>query len=560
MLGFFVVGWAPVAEAQVQTTSYFGGGDVDEIRAAAIGADGAIYVAGTSASAEIAGSAGTRLSDGNGFVARLAPAADAIDWLARTANVKDMVVGPDGHLLLLHDSHIAALTTDGKSFAWEGPDVGATEAFSVGAHGKIAVLAGDAFLFDSGGQTELWSKDVGRSHPAAIAIDPVTGDVFVSGDTNTNTGHEPWRSPFLFRYAAADGERTLELYDWPGPAVRENDRMLQADSFVTHLAFMPDGELWIGAGSDGGNTVLRQEPDDLDTAQDALEGACFDGPCFGYKGAKKTGMFARMKPELTDMDRASWVIPYVGMPPGTVQDPPCGCKGGDFQGGDGVNPGSFAVQDIVPVQDEVVLLGNPWGDAPVTTDTAWYPQAVYGGGGIGWMAIFSEDLSSIRQGSMLPGTKSAYGTYRGGRLVVVGKAQSSDPPSDPAEEGWLTNLPTDGTSLQADFGGGDTDGYLIVACMTTEEECTAPPSETEDPSEVTGTGDGTTSDGTTGDASSTGSGGAMASAGTGGAGVAADPEGCGCRVAGSSRGSTAGLWLGLGLFGLWWRRRMVVAH
>jgi hypothetical protein len=96
------------------------------------------------------------------------------------------------------------------------------------------------------------------------------------------------------------------------------------------------------------------------------------------------------------------------------------------------------------------------------------------GGGIGWMGVFTEDLTQITQASMIPGTRDAYGDYQKGRLVVAGKAVDfSTAVLDTAEAGWDVDLPTTQGALQTSFGGGASDGYFLVACMSTTQGCGA---------------------------------------------------------------------------------------
>ena len=459
------------ARADVSMISYFGGSGDDEVKGAAFMSNGDIVIGGTSTSSSIAATQGTKLADGNGFVARLDREGTAVKWLVRLASVKKVETGPQDAVYVMLDKSVSVLASDGSKFVREGSDLGATTVtMDAAADGSIAVLAGGNAIFLKPDGTEKWRKAVGRSHPLSLAIDPATMDVWVGGDKNTNTGYEPWRSPFLFQYAASNGERKTVLWDWPGPAVRADGKQLQADSFIRFLQFSADGRLWVGAGSDGGNTVLTKKPDNLDQAQDALSGSCFSGPCFGYKGAKKTGKFGRMNASITDFERASWVVPYGGMDPGAHLDPPCGCKGGNFQG-TGVNPGSFAVSAMLPIADSVIILGNPWGKGPATKD-GWFYNTVYPGGGIGWMAVFSNDLKQITQASMIPGTRNAIGAYRGGRLLVAGKAADfSGATIDPAEKDWHVSLPASQGAIQKQYAGGKSDGYFILACMTNVQEC-----------------------------------------------------------------------------------------
>jgi hypothetical protein len=459
--------------ADVSMVTYIGGSGDDEIVSSGFASDGSIIIGGLSTSESVTGADEVRLGEGSGFVAKLDAGGSSVEWVTRLPEVKEIVVDAGDAVHVLLDRSVAVIKPDGSGYLRQGDDLGSgTVDMDIAPDGSMAVLTGGKVHFLEPGGTERWNKDVGRSHLLCVAIDPVSKNIWVGGDKNTNTGHEPWRSPFLFEYEASSGSRLTQLWDWPGPAVRADGKQLQADSFIRFLKFSPDGRLWIGAGSDGGNSVLRKEPGDLDQDQDALSGTCFSGPCFGYKGAKKTGMFGRMKSPATDLEYASWVIPYVGMDPGSHLDPPCGCKGNNFNGS-GVNPGSFAVSAILPTESGVIVLGNPWGNGPSTED-GWYYNTIYPGGGIGWMGVFSEDLTGITEASMIPGTKNAHGGYRNGLVCIVGKTvDRSDFTPDPAEQDWHVALPVTDGAVQNEYGGGKTDGYLLLACMDADGECDA---------------------------------------------------------------------------------------
>ncbi len=450
--------------AEVTLVSYFGGTGNDEVLSAVFAEDGSIILGGTSTSPTLAGIAGTQLAPGDGFVAKLDKTGSTLLWLVRLDPVKQVQAGPGGQVYALTTRALSVVGADGSALARTGIDLGAeTVAMDVTLDGRAAVLTKTkAFFFEPNG-SERWNVTVGRSHLLAIALDPMSSEVSVGGDQNTNTGFEPYRSPFLYRYLGATGERTAILWNYPGSAVRADGKNLQADSFISFLKYSSSGRLWMGAGSDGGNTILTKKADDLDANQPALAGTCFAGPCFGYKGAKKTGMFALMNTERTDMERASWVIPYLGLNPAGRIDPPCGCKGGNFQG-TGVNPGSFSVSALIPFEAGVIVLGNPWGKAS-TTPNGWFYNTVYGGGGIGWMGVFTQDLTQITKASMIPGTRSAHGDYHQGRILVAGKAADFSAANlDPAEAKWDVSLPASATALQKNFGGGTSDGYFVLAC------------------------------------------------------------------------------------------------
>jgi len=444
--------------------SYFGGSGDDAAGAAAFFSNAEIAIGGTSSSETIWGESGTRLEDGAGFIARFSSDAQTLQWFVRLEQVQDMVINTQGDIIVRCKQSIAFVKGDGSGFFRDKISYGTDVAdFSLTPDGRMAVIAGGRVYAYDPAFAELWSRDVGRSHVLSVAMSPTDYTVWVGGDQNTNTGFEPWRSPFLYQFAADGSEVLQRLYTWKGPDVRADGKQLQADSFIKFLTFSADGRLWMSGGSDGGNTVLMKEPDNLDVAQDALSGTCFPGACHGYKGAKKTGMFARMTEDGSDLERASWVVPYVEMKPGSHLDPPCGCKGPAFnRDTKNVNPGSFELNQLFPLADGVLVIGNPWGVGPAT-ENGWFYNTHYPKGGIGWIGKFTPDLSEISWATMVPGSKNMFGAVQGSRLLLTGWAKDySSITLDPAEAGWDAALPTSPDAQQKEYAGGNVDAFIVL--------------------------------------------------------------------------------------------------
>jgi hypothetical protein len=89
---------------------------------------------------------------------------------------------------------------------------------------------------------------------SALAVDKETNYIYAGGYQNTNTGFEPYKSPWIYRYNPADGTRDTawKMYDWSGPEVRDcggscADRSLQADTDVQQLRYdTTSGRMWLG--------------------------------------------------------------------------------------------------------------------------------------------------------------------------------------------------------------------------------------------------------------------------------------------------------------------------
>jgi hypothetical protein len=548
-----------------QVASFVGGSGDDAIRSGFFLSDGRIVLAGTSTSTQLRAGE-QRLEMGNGFVWVLDRTGTTVEWAARGAPVAAVAEAPMG-LAVASGRTVRGLSLGSRSFTWTSPDLGGDiSRLTAVAGGFVGLAGGNVFSIDTQG-VRRWSTPVGKTRATALAADATYA--YVGGDQNTNTGFEPYRSPYVFRYLLTTGaaDANWRMYNWTGPDVRANGRMLQADSFVNHLQVDDTGRLWMCAGSDGGNTVLARLVRDLNQAQTALAGACYDGPCFGYQGAKKTGMFARVQPG-GELDRASWVIPYVN-PPQRRNTPACGCKGGFG------SPNSITITSLeFPDAARVVAIGATSYRPPETTN-AWFYDTVYQLGMV-WVGVFDRDLRQIEMATLIPGTRASTGSdYQAGRLLVFGSTtDTSTLMPGPTETGWSTNLPV-ARAVQAQYGGGPNDGYFFVACLASDGGCGALPDSgvsidagsVQDAGLVTdggpggtggasGVGGASASGGTSGD----GQGGAMAGLGgitgtggasaAGGSGMVPPPRGCGCT---SIEVSTALLvLLGLG------RRRALV--
>jgi hypothetical protein len=515
-----------LAATPVQSASYVGGTGDDSVRSGVILADGRVVLAGSSNSPSVRPNE-TRLEAGDGFLLMLDRNGSVLEAALRLAAVSGMVEGASAdELALVTGRTVRGFSVTTRMLTWSSSDLGGNVSKIAKTKLGYVVLVGTKLsALDAMGKT-LWTTEVGKTRASALAADDAYA--YVGGDQNTNTGQEPYRSPYVFRYALTDGKAdSWKLYDWAGPDVRANGKTLQADSFVTQLRLAPNGQLWLSAGSDGGNTVLAKSAGNLDINQSALSGACYDGPCFGYKGAKKTGMFASVRTDAADLERASWVIPYLSPKDGR-NTPACGCKGPP------ANPNSMSLVDLEFAGESIIAVGET-SYRPPESENAWFRDTIYMGNA--WIGIFTKDLRQISMATMIPGTKGAVGSaLRGGRLLVFGgTVDTSNVKPNAGEETWAKTLPvtaSGGAPLQASYGGGATDGYYLLACVGTEAECnriTPANQPGSDPADAAlPQGDGSTAPNNTG--SSNGGPNADATEAEGG---------CGCRASTSIRSRSA---------------------
>jgi hypothetical protein len=526
-----------LAASPVQTVSFVGGSGDDSVRAGVVLDDGTLFLAGTSNSSSVFPGE-ERLEPGDGFIVMLDASGTVRLSTLRSGPVLAALQGPGQEIALAGGKTVRGFSTATKKFTWSSDDLGADVSKLARTKDGYVALAGTKVIALDGSGKARWSVSVAKSRVSAIAAD--ANYVYIGGDQNTNTGQEPYRSPYVYRYDLASGTPSSDwkLYDWAGPDVRANGKSLQADSFVNELKVDPAGKLWMCAGSDGGNTVLTKGARNLDSVQSALMGACYDGPCFGYKGAKKTGMFASVKADAPELERATWVIPYL-MPKDGRNSPPCGCKSNP------ANPNSMTIEDLAFSKDAIVAASTT-SYRPPESDNAWFRDTVYASG-MTWVGLFTPDLKSISMGTMIPGTKGPEGAVvRGGRLLVFGSAGDTSmvKPSNPGEDTWATKLPVSApagkTPPQTAYGGGKTDGYFLLACVGSEAECDAAPGPMPDPGSSSG------APGSSGASGMSTSGAGPASSGNT-AGPAAGPAndtGCGCGTSAQTAAPWSAILLG----------------
>jgi hypothetical protein len=271
-------------------------------------------------------------------------------------------------------------------------------------------------------------------------------------------------------------------------------------------------------------------------------------------------MFARIKPDFSDMERGTWYVPYYNAQSGSTQSPvtmPCGCKGPPL------SPNSLTVGGIAFPGDVVAVTGNAGGSIPESAD-AWFPSAE----GSAYLALFDRDLKTVSFSSFIPGTAGGVTANqpridaRGSRVVIVGNAGSENAagqPADPADH--KVRFQTTKGAFQPAYGGGDRDGFVLVACLGSDgcggpvpplgSGAGAPPaagSGAAGSSSVAGAAGGSAaagaSAGNSGGTSAGASGGRAGSTGSGGASGSSDDAragASGCRVAGTGGDAAAAL-------------------
>ena len=168
-------------------------------------------------------------------------------------------------------------------------------------------------LFDASGK---WLGRVKNGKegfkPGLYDINPRNGEYVYGHEHHWPTGREPWRCPEL-KIFNPDGTIKIHLYDIPGPVVGSDASRLVSDSAVRNIQYIPDGNLLYSAWSDGGNSIMYNQPHSL--YQKAWNGK-EDGLRLSAAGAgvMSFAYVLRLNTQTFDIDKGTlWASSYKGV-------------------------------------------------------------------------------------------------------------------------------------------------------------------------------------------------------------------------------------------------------
>jgi hypothetical protein len=358
-----------------------------------------IAAAGRSHIVEAAGAAAAPDS----FLARLAPDATRLEWVVvfRGRNI-DYGFRRDGEVLV----------ESGRSY-W--------------------ILTGDGAVRDGPERTPLTT-----SRRCPLAVSPVDNAFYHGGDYHSGTGFEPYRNPYLFRFDET-GQVRWTAWNWTGPMVGTYFRQV-SDSAVRLVRFARNGDLLVVGWSDGGNTVLSNEPYDLERHHRKYG-------FFHDMSAANVGSFAhllRMDPDTMEVRAATYWMAYHPLTN---------------------KPNSGSVRDIIELQDGRWLLAGGTAWAMIETPDAWVtpwvaahaadPAAARPQAGPA-IAVFDSALKELLFCSLTPGLSQQHLAARGRFVLLAGRGK----PIDSLYGSQFNAILKD--AVQPEFGGGATDGYLML--------------------------------------------------------------------------------------------------
>lgn len=334
---------------------------------------------------------------------------------------------------------LAKLSADASKAEWVRHQKGFTDAPHViaNADGSIRFNAQDSRTYDAGGKVQK-TVIVPGGVRKTTSISPVDGTIVTSGEHHSGTGREPWRCPTL-NIHEPNGKLKYQLYDWGGPMVGLDNSRLVSDTAVRFATHDSKGNIIIYAWSDGGNSVMTKHPNDVHKSV-ASKGLGINA---ARAGVLSCAYLVRIDPKTCQtVDSTIWLA---------------------FDST--LKPNSCWIDNMTQSENgSIVAVGRCalglWQTTNKLTDAL--PTGEY-------VAVFKPDMSGMRFASVVPGTgiaevsytNAGWGVFTGKvdgkeRALFVGSAVKESKSGD-------QTVPTPTVNAGQDkFGGGDSDGYIVM--------------------------------------------------------------------------------------------------
>ncbi|MFP4298883.1 MAG: DUF4347 domain-containing protein [Spirulinaceae cyanobacterium] len=287
---------ATVTDLQVNSASYLGGTGDDAAAAVEIAPDNTVLMAGTiNNQGQI-----TRL-DGSGQ--------NVLATYTVGSNIADMDVNRvNGNITAIGDSGVTTLKSDG-TVLWSASLTGAnnTRRVAVAQDGTVAILESNnsynnkVTVFSAAG-AQLGSFSLNSAKSADdIAIDSQNQSVFVAGFRQVASDLQ---LPLFNSYSYTGNVKWSNYNFSESEAVNKGDT---ADTRGLRVAMGRDGMLYYAGSLDGGTTVYRRNPQDIN--QNATHNVDIDNYTnTSNSGVGKYGYFARVNPATGETLKGQYVV------------------------------------------------------------------------------------------------------------------------------------------------------------------------------------------------------------------------------------------------------------
>lgn len=342
------------------------------------------------------------------------------------------------------DVFVARMSTEGiVDWAWlfEGHRQPPSEVWVDHGGNVYADLRGMTRIAADGSAEKIIVAATGGRQAKYLAVDPADGSCFYGGDRNTNTGKEPWRQPFLYKFDL-QGEKLWKLWEWPSKSLRDGVtpgvQGEVSDSSARAMDVGPNGELLVGCWSDGGNSLLLKQPTD---ATKKVPPAPFSMDTSGMKGANSLAHILQIDGKTLNARMHAFWVSYF---PSNVEEVR---KRG--------SPNGARIRQIKALPGGAVAISGSAASLLVQTPGAFY---TYPGDGRGYggecVVVYGVDFNHLLFSSYLPGCENAsiWPTRNG--LVVVSRSRGDDGAKEPTKTPVLR-------ALQGEKKG-ETDAHILL--------------------------------------------------------------------------------------------------
>ncbi|MEI6232949.1 MAG: hypothetical protein WCT04_07850 [Planctomycetota bacterium] len=405
------------------------------ITSAAIGKDGSIFIAGR--------------------------AADTIGKLG--GNVDELKAEADSTRKSGGCEHtfVAKLSADGMKTEWVRHARGFSDAprVTLNDKGDVAFAAQDLSFIGADGKLKQTVVVPGGMNEKT-SVSPIDGSIVKGGEHHWHTGREPWRCPAL-NIHNPDGSLKYQFYDWGGPYVGLDNCRQVSDSAIRGVTHDKDGNIFIYAWSDGGNSVMTTEPNDV------RQPVAPKGLGITTAGAGVLSCAYLIKIEPKEYKTIGWTLWLA------------------FNRG---KPNSIWISALGYADDGSVCFGGVsaqglWQTSNKMTDGV--PAGNY-------ITVLTPDMSGVRYCSAIPGAgvttigneeRQCWGVASGSvngkpRALFFGGAVA-----DEEQYGVKSKTPVK-NALQENFGGGWCDGYVVMLDLSkgaAPAQAATPANEKHDP-------------------------------------------------------------------------------
>lgn len=242
---------------QVSAATYLGGAAADQITALDIAPDGTIVAGGALPGFNPAGVTPVMLLGGSdGVVVRMASDGRTVQSVTRIGTlINDLEVNQSGQIAACGSFGVALLDPTASAALWSyNPGVGSRCA--LGDDGTLAALIGGTVYVYSTAGSLLGSWAVGGTSRSDIAIDALSGRVFITGYTQkTSSLQVAWIKAWSYAGALA-----WTSYDFSAAEI--SGQALGADTRGERLALGRDGKLYFAGSINGGTgaSIFSRDP------------------------------------------------------------------------------------------------------------------------------------------------------------------------------------------------------------------------------------------------------------------------------------------------------------